>query len=146
MAIPEPLSKENYFLAFEKFAETKVSGVALRVIVRGSDNETDLLLNLPGTLDIWQFDFRSYATYSVSAEDFTVWADPQTYIGNAYRIYRESELLDSLKERTSLEVQEQVCGISYRHFSFACMEHQVDVISADAPAIQLLHEKSTDAS
>ncbi|MGM0898188.1 MAG: hypothetical protein ACQEV0_09815 [Bacillota bacterium] len=135
------LLRKDYFLAFERFVEADGPESALRIIVHGSENETDLLLNVPGSLDIWQFDFPSYATYSVTFEDFTVWSAPDSYTGNAYRIYRKSDLLAFMKQRTNLEAQEKERKLSYQHFSLSCMEHQVDVISADAPSIKLLNSK-----
>lgn len=132
------LSEIDYFLAFVNFLETPVSGVALRIFLHGSKNETELLLGLPGTVDQWQVDFQSYAVYSATAEDFTsLPASP--YIGNAYCIYAESSLLSYLKRHTNLTEQELTRHLNYRHFSFACMEHQVDVVSADTPMIELLH-------
>ncbi|MFP3344541.1 hypothetical protein R0J87_18875, partial [Halomonas sp. SIMBA_159] len=61
------------------------------------------------------------------------------HIGNAYHIYAESSLLSYLKRHTNLTEQELTRHINYRHFSFACMEHQVDVVSAAPPMIELLH-------
>ena len=79
------LSRKDYFIAFEGFAETRLPGTALRITIRGNKNETDLLLNLPGTVDRWHIDFRSYATYSVTSEDFTRMSDSDT--AHAFRIY-----------------------------------------------------------
>lgn len=132
------LSEIDYFLAFVNFLETPVSGVALRIFLHGSKNETELLLGLPGTVDQWQVDFQSYAVYSATAEDFTS-LPARPHIGNAYHIYAESSLLSYLKRHTNLTEQELTRHINYRHFSFACMEHQVDVVSADTPMIELLH-------
>lgn len=130
------LSQEDYFIAFEEFAETRLPGAALRISIRGSENETDLLLNLPGTVDRWHIDFRSYATYSVTSEDFTRMSDSDT--AHAFRIYQQSDLLTYLENQTNLKERERQEEISYQHFSFACMEHQLDIISSESPVIQLL--------
>lgn len=131
-------SHDMYFFAFETFVETPMSGVALRIFLRGSENETDLLLNLPGTVDRWQIDFRSYAVYSATAEDFTSMPETSSTTENSYRVYTDSSLLCYLKKHTNLKAQEHERGITYRHFSFPCMEHQVDVVSTDTPTIRLL--------
>ena len=130
------LSQNDYSIAFEGFAETRLSQAALRITVRGSKNETDLLLNLPGTVDKWHIDFRSYAFYCVTSEDFTSMSGGNTT--PALHIYRQSDLLTYLESRSSLKKREIEQELTYRHFSFACMEHQVDIISADTPLIQLL--------
>ncbi len=130
------LSQNDYFIAFESFAELRLPGTALRISIRGSKNETDLLLNLPGTMDKWHIDFRSYAFYSVTSEDFTSMSSGGTT--PAFHIYCQSDLLTYLESRSNLQKREIDEQINYRHFSFACMEHQVDIISADNPVIQLL--------
>ena len=130
------LSREDYFIAFEGFAETRLPGSALRISIRGSENETDLLLNLSGTVDRWHIDFGSYVIYSVTSEEFTRMSDSDTAF--AFRIYQQSDLLTYLENRTNLKERESQEEISYQHFSFSCMEHQVDVISSEAPVIQLL--------
>ena len=133
------LSRKDYSIAFEGFAETRLPGAALRISIRGSGDETDLLLNLPDTVDRWHIDFRSYAFYCVTSEDFTSMSG-----GNptpALHIYRQSDLLIYLESRSNLKKREIDEQINYRHFSFACMEHQVDIISADTPVIQLLGTK-----
>lgn len=133
------LSRENYFIAFEGFAETRLPEAAVRMFVCGSENETDLLLNLPGTVDRWHIDFRSYAFYSATSEDFTSMSGCGT--APAYRIYHQSDLLTFLAYQSNLKEQEKQRGIHFLHFSFACMEHQVDIISSEKPIIQLLNTK-----
>lgn len=133
------LSRKDYSIAFEGFAETRLPGAALRISIRGSEDETDLLLNLPDTVDRWHIDFRSYAFYCVTSEDFTSMSGGNTT--PALHIYRQSDLLTYLESRSNLKKREIDEQINYRHFSFACMEHQVDIISADTPVIQLLGTK-----
>lgn len=137
----ELLLRNDYFLAFENFIEAPAPGLALRIVCRGSENETDLLLNLDGTVDRWQIDFHSYAYYSAAAEDFSIVPDAEFYADTAYRIYENSPLLRYLKQYAHLASQEQARKVSYRHFMFACMEHQVEVISTNPPSIQLLEPK-----
>ncbi|MGX7596869.1 hypothetical protein ACWNS2_16805 [Planococcus plakortidis] len=131
------LSQNDYFIAFESFAELRLPGTALRISIRGSQNETDLLLNLPGTVDRWHIDFRSYAFYCVTSEDFTSMSGGN--ITPALHIYRQSDLLTYLESRSNLKKREIEQELTYRHFSFACMEHQVDIISSEKPIIQLLN-------
>ena len=133
------LSQNDYFIAFESFAELRLPGTALRISIRGSQNETDLLLNLPGTVDRWHIDFRTYAFYSATSEDFTSMSGGGTI--PAYRIYQQSDLLTFLAHQSNLKEQEKQRSIHFLHFSFACMEHQVDIISSEKPLIQLLNTK-----
>ncbi|MDN5710588.1 MAG: hypothetical protein L0G95_14185 [Planococcus sp. (in: firmicutes)] len=131
------LSRDGYFIAFEGFAETGLSGAALRIFLRGSENETDLLLNLPGTMDRWHIDFHSYAMYSVTCEDFTAPYAADTHTGHALRIYQQSDLLTYLTQRVNIKEQERQRTIHYKHYGFFCMEHQVDIVSSEEPIIAL---------
>lgn len=38
---------------------------------------------------------------------------------------------------TNLEAQEKNRGKIYRHYSFACMEYQIDVVSGDEPITKM---------
>ena len=137
----ELFSRKNYFLAFENFIAAPAPGCALRLVCRGSENETDLLLNLDGTVDRWQIDFQSYAFYSATAEDFSFATAPELHEASACYIHEDSGLLRFLKQSTNLEEQQYARSVSYRHVAFACMEHQVDVVSAHEPSVQLVEKK-----
>ncbi|HSP22075.1 MAG TPA: hypothetical protein VLQ20_07070 [Planococcus sp. (in: firmicutes)] len=136
MDFREFMSKENYYISFKGFEEVEDIRVALRVILYGSTSETELLIATPGDLDILQIDFPSYAFYSVTFEDFTAINENERYEGNAFRIYEKSDLMDYLKKRTNLEDQKISRAKTYRHFSLACMEHQIDLVSSDEPLVK----------
>lgn len=131
------IKKENYFISFKNFAETKEAEIALRVILYGSDNETDLLLEVQNNIELWQIDFSSFATYAVTFEDFTTTKEDEIYQGDSFRIYEKSDLIDYLRKRTNIEVQELLIDKKYYHFSMACMEHQIDIVSNDQPIVKV---------
>lgn len=133
MDFRELMARENYYISFKGFGEVKNREAALRVILNGSTDETELLIANPGNIDLLHIDFLSYATFSVTFEDFTVSNEGELYEGDAFRIYEKSDLMNNLKKKTNLEEQERRRAKSYRHFSLACMEHQLDIISCDEP-------------
>lgn len=136
MDFKDLLLKENYYISFAGFENVEDKQVALRVIINGSTSETDLLLAAQGAIETFQIDFPSYASYSATFEDFTIMNENELYQGNTIRIYEKSDFMAYLKHRTNLEEQEISRGKKFRHFSFVCMEHQVDVISCDEPSVK----------
>lgn len=138
MGYQELIGKEGYYLSFQGFEQTKGANKSLTVRLDGNPNETELLIGDPQILERWQISFSSYAFYSATFEDFTVAKEHEVYQGYAFRIYEKSDLMDRLRTDANLEVQEKNRGKIYRHYSFACMEHQVDVVSCDEPSTKML--------
>ncbi|MCH4828161.1 hypothetical protein [Planococcus halocryophilus] len=136
MMYKDLLEKNDYFISFRGSLVPNDHRIALRIILYGSYNETDLLVGNQENLDVWHIDFFSYATYSVTFEDFTVFNDSEVFLGEAFRIYQQSDLMHSLKKRINFESQELNKGSIYTHYSLACMEHQVDIVSDKEPSVK----------
>lgn len=132
----ELMSKEDYYISFKGFEEVGNREIALRVVLNGSTDETELLVANHDNVNVLHIDFPSYATFSATFEDFTVNNESELYEGHAFRIYGKSDLMDYLRKRTNLESQEKRSHNPYRHFSFVCMEHQIDIVSCGEPTVK----------
>lgn len=130
------MSKVNYYLSFRGFEEVRNHEVALRIVLYGSADETELLIANHSKIDILHIDFPSYAYYSATFEDFTAVNENEIYEGHAFRVYKKSDLLAYLKKKTNIDEQEMRRAKTYRHFSLACMEHQIDIVSCDKPIVK----------
>lgn len=93
------------YLSFESIFEHPSKGVALRIIVHGSENETDLLIFPHSTVKRYQLDFPSYVSYSVTFEDYTSLDESERYKGNAFRLYSKSNYFDFLQKTSNLQRQ-----------------------------------------
>lgn len=138
MTYKDLLEKKDYFISFKGFLKPDDKGVAIRIALYGSPDETNLLIENQNDLDVWHIDFFSYATYSVTFEDFTVFNDSEVFLGEAFRIYQQSDLMDYLSKRANIKFQELNNGKTYTHYSLACLEHQVDIVSDQQPSVKKL--------
>ena len=133
MNFKELMFKENYYIALKEI-KTSIPNGALSILLEGCKNETDLLLSK--RVDKIHLTFPSYATYSVTFEDYDYHNRDGVFDGNAFRIYNYSSLLEQLKRGANLEQQQITRKKIYQHFSLSCMEHQLDVVSFDLPLIR----------
>lgn len=103
----------------------------MRIIVNKSEDLTDLLIHpdLDSQVTSLQVDFPNYVTYSVIYDDFTIWNDNEIYKGEAFRIYDKSSYFDFIRRESMLPDK------NLRHFSLACLEHKVEIISEYEPII-----------
>ena len=90
-------------LSFESISQQPSKGVALRIIVHGGENETDLLIFPQSTVKSYQLDFPSYVSYSVTFEDYTALDESERYEGNAFRLYSKSNYFDFLQKTSNLQ-------------------------------------------
>ena len=132
------LDMKKFGLAFVNITEPRTEDSLLKILLYGSENETNLLvapLELVAPLKpvtTIQVDFPSYVKYSVTYDDYTIYDYNETYEGGSFRIYRSSKLLDSF-EPVHMLFKKQI-----KHYAFACIEHFVEVISHDEPSIRFL--------
>ena len=122
-------------LSFESISQQPSKGVALRIIVHGSENETDLLIFPHSTVKSYQLDFPSYVSYSVTFEDYTALHESERYKGNAFRLYSKSNYFDFLQKTSNLQRQynRKICTI----YAMMCIEHVVNIVSYAEPTITI---------
>ena len=123
------------YLSFESISEQPSKGVALRIIVHGSENETDLLIFPHSTVKRYQLDFPSYVSYSVTFEDYTALDKSERYEGNTFRVYSKSNYFDFLQKTSHL--QRQYNGKTCTVYAMMCIEHVVNIVSYAEPTITI---------
>ena len=132
----EELTKEKgYFISFESISEARTKEVKLRVIVNKSENSTELLIfpHSESKVTTLQIDFQNYVTYSVTYDDFTIWDDTEIFQGEWFRIYNKSNYFEFIQNE--LELKSFFPNEKLTHYSLACIEHKVDIISNYKPII-----------
>ena len=129
------LNNIKEYLSFESISEQRINGVALRIIVHGSENETDLLIFPYSTVKRYQLDFPSYVSYSVTFEDYTALDESEQYEGNAFRLYSKSNYFDFLQKTSNL--QRKYNGKTCTVYSMMCIEHVVNIVSYSEPTITI---------
>ena len=123
------------YLSFESISEQRINDVALRIIVHGSENETDLLIFPHSTVKRYQLDFPSYVSYSVTFEDYTALDESERYEGNAFRVYSKSNYFDFLQKTSNLkrEYNGKTCTV----YGMMCIKHVVNIVSYTEPTITI---------
>ncbi|WP_077356996.1 hypothetical protein [Virgibacillus halodenitrificans] len=86
-------------------------------------------------METLQIDFKNYATYSVIYDDFTVLDDSEVFRGEAFRVYDKPNCFNFIKKVSSLQSEKLT------HYSLACFEHKVDIISDLEPTITIVDEE-----
>ncbi|MRH43279.1 hypothetical protein GH741_11370 [Aquibacillus halophilus] len=130
MEFTEFVKELGYNISFEAISEPRTKGVVLRVIVNRSKDASDLLITHPDSkITTFQIDFPNYITYSVVYDDYTVWNDDQIFEGESFRIYKKSNYLDYVQKEFRLQDK------NVKHYSLACFEHHIDIISEYKPII-----------
>jgi len=121
----------EYYVAFEQVTEPRTAEVRLRIIVNIAKNPTDLLIfpHSDSEATTLQLDFPNYVTYSVIYDEFTSKNENELYHGESFRMYLKSDLLTTIKQKSILPNKK------LQHFSLACIEHKVDILSYDEPII-----------
>ncbi|SEQ90954.1 hypothetical protein SAMN05216232_3665 [Virgibacillus subterraneus] len=135
MKFEDLVKDRGYDISFEGILEPRTNEVMLRIIVNTSEDLTDLLIHPHPDSEVTtlQIDFPNYVTYSVIYDDFTIWNHDEVYIGEAFRIYDKSSYFDFIRKESTLPDK------SLRHFSLACIEHKVDIISEYEPIISKIN-------
>ncbi|PRO66663.1 hypothetical protein C6I21_03710 [Alkalicoccus urumqiensis] len=125
------MNESGYFFNFEAISEPRTKDTSLRIIVNRSKEIADLLLfpDPDSKVTTFQIDFPNYITYSVTYDDYTVWDNGETFEGETFRIYSKSNYLDYVQKKFDLE------GKQITHYSLACEEHHVDIISEHEPIV-----------
>lgn len=91
-------------------------------------------------LPIIQIDFKSYVSYSVINESFTVLNNDAIFEGNSLRIFKKSKYLEFIKKGTiATDVFPEKTFI---HYEIACLDHIIDVISFDEPIVTEIKRNS----
>jgi hypothetical protein len=79
--------------------------------------------------------FESYVAYSVRNESFTVIDNEERFEGGLFRIYTVSPFLQYVGAAT---IASPDFGGPYRHYGLLCLNHIVDIASAEKPRIRVL--------
>lgn len=137
MKTEDYLNLPGYALSFAAIAEPRTQKTKLQIVLHGSMDETALLIYPHSTIESIQIDFPTYAAYSVAADHFTTLNENEIYKGDTFRVYEKSMYLDFFINRAGgHESVYARAGKEYKHYSFLCLEHVVDVISSDFPLIR----------
>ncbi|MYL58247.1 hypothetical protein GLW20_12095 [Virgibacillus halodenitrificans] len=137
MTFNELLKLNNCYISFESISEPRTAKAKLRIIINKSDNPTDLLISPhnDSKVETLQIDFKNYVTYSVIYDDLTVLDDSEVFRGEAFRVYDKSNYFNFIKNVSSLQIEKLT------HYSLACIEHKVDIISDLEPTITIVDEE-----
>jgi hypothetical protein len=121
----------GYDISFEAISEPRTKDAALRLIVNRSKEASDLLIfpHPDSKVTTFQINFPNYITYSVIYDDYTVWNDEEVFEGESFRIYQKSNFLDYVRKEFRLQDKNII------HYSLACFEHKIDIISEYEPII-----------
>ncbi|RIW31365.1 hypothetical protein D3H55_15445 [Bacillus salacetis] len=132
MNYEELLKIYGCYISFESIQEPRTNEVKLRIIVNKSNNPTDLLIfpHPDSKVEALQIDFENYVTYSVIYDDFTNWNANEVFRGEIFRIYDKSDFLNSIQRELGSSLLSEKT-----HYSLACIEHRVDIISKHQPKI-----------
>ncbi|MFE8703086.1 hypothetical protein ACFYKX_21125 [Cytobacillus sp. FJAT-54145] len=132
------LVEMDEYIAFEDISEPRTNGIRLRIKINVSKNETDLLIYPDGDCNVQTLEiaFPNYVTYSVVYDNYTTWNERDEFIGNRFRIYKKSNYLNFIEKEYRLGPE--LSRKKLTHYSLACFEHKVDVISFDEPSINEL--------
>lgn len=131
MKFTDLVNELGHNISFEAISEPRTKGVALRVIVNRSKDTSDLLTfpHPDSKVTTFQIDFPNYITYSVVYDDYTVLDKEQIFEGESFRIYKKSSYLDYVQKEFKLQEK------NVKHYSLACFEHHIDIISEQEPII-----------
>lgn len=83
------LVKDNHFhIALERILVPKSPGLSLRIVVNISENPTDLLIfpHPDNDVETLQIDFKHYATYSVTFDDYTRGNHTDVFQSESFRV------------------------------------------------------------
>lgn len=84
--------------------------------------------------------FGSYVAYSIRNESYVVMDKSEVFTGRLFNIYSRSHFLDYV--RASTIASNNYPG-PFVHYGINCLDHIVDVVSIDEPAIQCDTPRST---
>lgn len=138
MTFEELIKVNNCYISFESILEPRNEDVRLRIIINKSDNPTDLLIfpHPDSKVETIQIDFKNYVTYSVIYDDFTIWDDSEVFRGQSFRIYDKSNYFEFIQRKSFPP------SVVLTHYSLACIEHKVDIISKLEPAITIINPEN----
>ncbi|MBB6452517.1 hypothetical protein HNQ94_000962 [Salirhabdus euzebyi] len=142
MTFEELVKEKGYSISFESIIEPRTNDVKLRIIVNKSENPTDLLIfpHPDSKVQTLQIDFKNYVTYSVIYMVYTVENSTEIADGDAFQIYGKSNYYDFIQRETVLNTF--FPNDKLIHYSLACMEHKVDIISKHEPIITEIDPKT----
>ena len=135
MKFEDLLTKNGFHISFEQISEPRIKGTRLRIILNERENSSDLLIHPHPDSNVrtLQIDFPNYVTYSVIYDDYTIINDSELYQGDSFRTYQQSSYLDYIQRETAFNKMNPKEKIT--HYSFACFDHRVDIISCEVPII-----------
>ena len=141
MKFEDFLNETENDISFERISEPRTKEVRLRIVIN-KGNPTDLLTypHPDSKVTTLQIDFPNYVTYSVIYDDFTIQNDDEIYQGETFRIYQKSNFLNFVLQQSMLS------GKKLKHFSLACIEHKVDIISSIEPIVTLIDSKDSSTN
>ncbi|EPD53836.1 hypothetical protein HMPREF1210_00659 [Paenisporosarcina sp. HGH0030] len=80
-----------------------------------------------------QLEFKSYVSYSVIDESFTVVDEYEVFQGEIFKVYTKSRYLDFIKAGTIAE--DIFPEDNFVHYQVPCLNHIIDIISYEEPKI-----------
>jgi hypothetical protein len=79
--------------------------------------------------------FGSYVAYCVRNESYVVMDQAEVFTGRLFNVYSQSHFLDYVRAATI--ASEDYPG-KFIHYGINCLDHILDVVSIDEPAINIL--------
>ena len=144
MNLREQIDSHEYLYLWE-IGEPEVN--VLRVVVDEAKASNDGKVEIPDTPFMgnpivsdetcrrYEITFPSYVAYSVLNESFAKVDEYEQYTGRYFRVYSKSHFLDYLGVATF--ASDDYPGRS-THYEIACLDHIVEVVSAEEPDIREL--------
>lgn len=79
--------------------------------------------------------FANYISYSVTNEEYSILDAAEVRTGRLFCVYSKSHFLDHV--RASTLASEDYPG-PFTHYGINCLNHTIDVVSAEEPAIKIV--------
>ncbi len=142
MNLREQIDSHEY-LYLAEIGEPEVN--VLRIVVDEAKASNDADVKIPDTPFMgnpiisdetcrrYEITFPSYVAYAVLNESFAKVDDYEKHTGRYFRIYSKSHFLDYLGVATF--ASDEYPGKS-KHYEIACLDHIVEVVSAEEPEIR----------
>lgn len=116
--------------------EAQTSRDETRTLQFGSRKISDLRPIVSGDTCLrYEIVFGSYVSYCVRNESYVVLDQSEVFTGRLFNIYSRSHFLDYVRAATI--ASEDYPG-KFIHYGINCLDHILDVVSVDEPAINLL--------
>ncbi len=119
--------------------ESITSHIQESVALKGTEMSICSEIQITDKSCVYEILFDSYIGYSVIDESFALPDDTEIFVGCIFRIYEKSNYLDYIK-KASFACDDHPGP--YIHYGLNCLNHVIDIVSADEPEVNLLSKNN----